>query len=97
MKPAGINVSILGKELTVACPPEERPALYAAAAYLDTKMRGVQETGKVIGVERCAIVAGLNIANELLQAQRPDSGWMSEMNRRLQVLRTKIDRVLQEE
>lgn len=95
----GISVSVLGKELTVACPPEEREALRAAAAFLDRKMREVQESGKVIGAERCALMAGLNISNELLHA-RADSGdgqWSAELDRRLKFLYTKIDDALRQD
>ena len=95
----GINVSVLGKELTVACPPEEREALRAAAAFLDRKMREVQESGKVIGAERCALMAGLNISNELLHA-RADGGdgqWSTELDRRLKFLSTKIDDALRQD
>ena len=93
----GISVSIMGKELTVACPPSEREALHKAASYLDRRMRAIQETGKVIGAERCAIMAALNISNELLQSPRQDAGWTAELDRRLKTIHAKIDGVLQEE
>lgn len=97
----GISVSVLGKELTVACPPEEREALRSAAAFLDRKMREVQESGKVIGAERCALMAGLNISNELLHAQAEsadsDPQWPLELERRLKFLYTKIDDALRQE
>lgn len=94
----GISVSILGKELMVACPPEEREALHQAAALLDSKMREVQEGGKVIGAERCALMAGLNISHELLQAHAgSDSKSVSEFERRVKSLNVKIERVLQRE
>jgi len=92
----GTSVSILGKEFGIACPPDERDALQAAASHLDRRMREIQESGKVIGAERCAIMAALNISHELLAA-RKDGVVGSEIERRLQNLQARIDGVLQGE
>jgi cell division protein ZapA len=68
-----IKVQILGKEYPISCPPEEQHDLLVAARYLDEKMRHIRGTGRVIGTERIAVMAALNIAHELLQAnQRND-------------------------
>jgi cell division protein ZapA len=91
--PEGVSVSILGKEFMVACPDNERAALLAAAHHLDGKMREIQASGKVIGTERCAIMAALNIANELLEL-RAQGGVPADVNQRLKFLQTKIDDAL---
>lgn len=64
--PRSIEIHILGRAYKVACSREEEPALIAAADYLDEKMRAIRETSKVIGAERIAIMAGLNLAHDLL-------------------------------
>ena len=64
--PRSIEIHILGRPYKVACSREEESALIAAADYLDEKMREIRENSKVIGVERIAIMAGLNLAHELL-------------------------------
>lgn len=92
----GVNVSILGKEFMVACPEEEREALAGAARYLDEKMREIQDGGKVIGAERCAIMAALNIASELLEL-RTNGALAPETNQKIKHLQEKIDAVLQDE
>ncbi len=92
----GVNVSILGKEFMVACSEDERKALGAAAHYLDEKMREIQDAGKVIGAERCAIMAALNIASELLEL-RANGALAPEMNMKIKYLQEKIDAVLQDE
>lgn len=89
---SAMNVNILGKEFMVACSDEERPGLIAAAKYLDGKMREIHDTGRVLGTERCAIMAALNISHELLQCQ--DAGIPREMGDRIQALQTKIDAAL---
>lgn len=91
----GVSVTILGKEFAVACPEDERAALVAAAAYLDKKMREIHTSGKVIGTERTAIMAALNIAHELLALQR-EGGMPADVNQKLRFLQSKIDAVLRQ-
>ena len=64
--PRSIEIHILGRAYKVACSREQEPALIAAADYLDEKMREIRESSKVIGAERIAIMAGLNLAHDLL-------------------------------
>ena len=94
--PGGVTISILGKELMVACPDEERESLTAAARYLDQRMREIQDTGKVIGAERCAVMAALNLSNELLQLRQQYSGVPAGIDTRLMALHGRIEAVLQE-
>jgi cell division protein ZapA len=94
--PGGVTISILGKELMVACPDGERESLSAAARYLDQRMREIQDTGKVIGAERCAVMAALNLTNELLQMRQQFNGVPPEFESRLQALQGRIEAVLQE-
>ena len=63
-----VTVNILEKDYQVACPPEQEQELIQSANYLDRQMRNIRETGKVIGLERIAVMAALNISHELLQA-----------------------------
>jgi cell division protein ZapA len=65
-----IKVQILGKEYPISCPPEEQHDLLVAARYLDEKMRQIRGAGRVIGTERIAVMAALNIAHELLQTHK---------------------------
>ena len=63
-----VTVHILDKEYQVACPEEQQAELVVSAKYLDKQMRTIRDTGKVIGLERIAVMAALNISYELLQA-----------------------------
>lgn len=67
-----VTVHILDKEYCIVCPPEERSNLENAARHLDGRMREIRSLGKVIGAERVAVMAALNITHELLHGQ--DSG-----------------------
>jgi cell division protein ZapA len=62
----GVEVNIMGREFTIACPPEEREGLLSAVSYLDKKMCDIRDAGKVVSVERIAMMAALNLAHELL-------------------------------
>ena len=60
-----VFVNILDKDYQVACPPDERRALDDAATELDARMRAIRASGNIIGVERIAIMAALNLCHEL--------------------------------
>jgi cell division protein ZapA len=62
----GLTINILGREFRVACPENEEPQLLASVDFLNRKLREVRDTGKVIGNERIALMAALNIAHEYL-------------------------------
>ena len=61
-----ISVTILDKDYQVSCPVDEVDALTASARYLDQQMAEIRESGKVLGSDRIAVMAALNIANEFL-------------------------------
>jgi cell division protein ZapA len=65
-----VTVHILDKEYCIACPSEERANLESAARYLDGKMREIRSSGKVIGADRVAVMAALNITHDLLHKQQ---------------------------
>lgn len=64
-----VTVSILDKDYQVACPQEQQAELLLSAKHLDEQMRSIRANGKVIGLERIAVMAALNISHELLQAR----------------------------
>ena len=92
--PVRVTVRILDKEFHVACPPEEREDLLLAAAFLNGKMREIRDQGKGAGAERVAIIAALNIANELvkLKGRGEREGVVGV---RLKNLREKVDAALE--
>lgn len=65
-----LKVHILGKEYPVSCPADEQHELLIAARYLDEKMREIRDNGRIIGTERIAVMAALNITHELLQERQ---------------------------
>ena len=63
------SVNILDKDYQVACPPEEKQALLKAADELDNRMRAIRNSGSIIGLERIAVMAALNLCYELHEAR----------------------------
>lgn len=67
--PKGVMINVMGRELRVAAPEGEEQQLQASVELLNRKMKEIRDTGKVVGTERIAIMAALNIAHDLLQGQ----------------------------
>ena len=67
---AHVNVKILEKEYQISCPAEERKSLIDSAEFLNNKMREIRDSGKVVGLDRIAVMAALNLANDLIGAER---------------------------
>lgn len=90
-----IEIHILGRAYKVACAREEEKALIAAADFLDEKMRAIRDGSKVIGVERIAIMAGLNLAHDLLT--HGGGGLVEDARQRLAHCSTQLDAVLEDQ
>ena len=89
-----VSVRILEKEYHVSCPVEERPALLDSAEYLNRKMKEIRDSGKVVGLDRIAVMAALNIVNDLLQSKGRDSGVETDIAARLRTLRERVESAL---
>jgi cell division protein ZapA len=90
-----VSVKILDKEYHVACPPEEQAALKESADYLHRKMREIRETGKIIGTDRIAVMAALNLANDLLKAKKQEVLVETNLHGRVRGMRERIETELQ--
>ena len=88
----GVDVNIMGRDFTISCTDEERPGLINAVNFLDKKMRDIRDSGKIIGVERIAMMAALNLAHELLNSK---SGTVDvgDFKRRITNMQDQIDKV----
>ncbi len=89
-----VSIRILEKEYQVACPIEERTDLLDAAEYLNGKMREIREAGAVMGLDRIAVMAALNMANELLKTKKTGgvgSDVETELVDRMRLLRERVE------
>jgi cell division protein ZapA len=89
-----ITLSILGREYRVACRPEERNELLACAHYVDQRMAAIRDSGKVLGSDRIAVMAALQIAQELFGSKGGDGTELADARRRLRDLIALADEIL---
>jgi cell division protein ZapA len=91
---AHVSVRILEKEYQVSCPASERTDLLDSAELLNSKMREIRDSGKVVGLDRIAVMAALNMANELLRVRAKDDEIESSLGPRLKVLNDRVESIL---
>ena len=94
-EPAAVTVRILEKEYFVSCPQDERADLLDSAEYLNKKMREIRDTGKVVGADRIAVMAALNMANELLRLRKLDNDLQGAVSGRVKNMRERVENALQ--
>ena len=94
--PKGLQINVMGREFRVACPENEQKGLLEAVAYLNKKMGEIRDNGKVIGLERIAIMAALNIAHELL-ATKVGGFDIAELKRRMESMETLLDQAIHDQ
>jgi len=92
---ARVSVRILEKEYHITCPNEERSDLLDSAEFLNMKMREIRDSGKVVGLDRIAVIAALNMANELIRFRNRDSNLDSDVGGRLRILRERVESALE--
>ena len=88
-----VEVLIMGREFTVSCTEEERQGLLDAVNYLDKKMRDIRDSGKIVGLERIAIMAALNLSHEVLNTKTGDVD-IGNYKRRINAMQSLIDEAI---
>jgi cell division protein ZapA len=78
-----LTVTILDREYRLACTPDEKDSLLKCAAYVDGKMQAIRTGGKVMGADRIAVMAALQVAHELFNARSADGIELGDLRRRL--------------
>ena len=59
-----VTVNLLGKKYQVSCQEDEVALLEKSAKYLNKKMGEIRDSGRVVGLDRIAVMAALNIIGE---------------------------------
>ncbi len=90
-----LSIMILDKEYRVACPPGEQESLKASADELNKKLSEIKDKGAVIGTERIAIMAALNLCHEMLTGKSLEIEH-SNLTTRIEDLSQKIDTTMRE-
>jgi len=96
-----IKIKILDKEYDISCPLDERTELLDSAEMLNEQMRGIRDSGKVIGLDRIAVMSALNLAHEVVRMKGAqgnlDENKDAELTQRLRRARNRIQDALGEE
>ena len=94
-EPARVSVRILEKEYFVACAYEERSALLDSAELLNARMREIRDSGKVVGLDRIAVMVALNLTHELQKLKEREAKLESELSGRLRTVRERVESTLE--
>jgi len=89
-----VEVELLGRTYRVACEDNEREALMQAVAYLDGKMSEIRRAGKVMGAERIAVMAALNVAHELLSVRLGAGFDLGQAKRRISEIESRLEEAI---
>ncbi|GJM11441.1 MAG: cell division protein ZapA [Lysobacteraceae bacterium] len=89
-----VVIRILDRELRIGCAAEEKQALLVAAEMVDKQMRTIRDSSRLFGVDKIAMMAALNIANELNQISGQASKVEHDTGDRIARLRAKLDAAL---
>ncbi len=95
--PKPVPVNILDKEYLVACAENERESLFQAAEFLNKRMKQLRDSGKIIGAERIAVMAALNIAHEYQDYRNQKEGYTLNIGASLKRIQSKIAGALSRE
>lgn len=86
-----LTVRILDKEYQISCPLEERESLLAAARELNERMADMRGGAKVLGAERMAVMAALNVIHEREQVTSSQVGVLDAAQEIVHRLEAKLD------
>lgn len=90
-----VSVRILDREYQISCPEDETDALHQSARELDRQMNDIRSNGKVIGVDRIAIMAALNITNESLKLKSEAQNQLTISSSKLTALENRISKAIE--
>ncbi|QKK03447.1 MAG: cell division protein ZapA [Pseudomonadota bacterium] len=93
--PEPVTVRILDREYRVMCTPEQRRELMESALFLDQQMRGIRDSGKVSSIDKIAVMAALNLAEEVLKLRQSLLDRRERVDQRVRDLADQLDSALQ--
>ena len=91
---AQVSIRILDKEYQVACAASERTDLLDSAEVLNAKMQEIRDSGRIVGLDRIAVMAALNMANDLLHAKERDKHLEGNLSERLKHMSDRLESAL---
>jgi cell division protein ZapA len=90
-----VNLRVLDREFLVACKPEERAGLIAAAEQVDRQLRELRRAHPSANVERLAVLMALNLSHELNGLKQAQNERDARLERSLSDLNGRLDALMQ--
>ena len=95
--PEPVTVRIVDREYRVMCTPEQRRTLMESALFLDQQMREIRDTGKISSMDKIAVMAALNLAEEVLKLRQEMKARDEQVDSRVRDLADRLDHTLQQD
>jgi cell division protein ZapA len=96
MSNSAIDISLLGRTYSIACPPGKETALRAVAKMLEQQLNSLKARTHSLSREEIAIMAALNIGHELYEEQQKNKDYMRQMDQRISLLQSTLEHALVE-
>jgi cell division protein ZapA len=95
--PEPVTVRIVDREYRVMCAPEQRRTLMESALFLDQQMREIRDSGKISSMDKIAVMAALNLAEEVLKLRQQMHDRRDQVDSRVRDLADRLDRALEQD
>ena len=88
-----VNIKIKDKEYVVRG-SDNRDQIMKAAAYVDSKIKEISDSGKGLTDDKIAVLTALDIAGDYFQLLEEKKGLVAEIKRRSQRLMQRLNTVV---
>lgn len=92
-----ITVKILGQEYKIKCPPDKMNELQESANYLNKMMLDLRDNTKIMGIDKIAVLAALNVTHEMLSLKKQKQLHIDSLSKRIQELQYNVEQALLQE
>ena len=93
--PEPVTVRIVDREYRVMCTPDQRRTLMESALFLDQQMREIRDSGRISSMDKIAVMAALNLAEEVLKLRQQMHDRRDQVDARVRDLADRLDRALE--
>ncbi|QFU24187.1 cell division protein ZapA [Shewanella eurypsychrophilus] len=91
-----IEISLLGRTYSIACPPGQEKALQHVAEKLEQQLSSLKTRTNNLSREEIAIMAALNTGYELLEEQQKNQDYNKQMDEKIGLLQATLENALVE-
>ncbi len=88
------TIEILGKNYQIKCEENELPALQKAADYLNSILKTMPQSGRLLAPDKLGMMAALNLASQFLELEEQVNEQKQFLDLHLQHLLDKLENAL---